>query len=136
MKTIISKISVCFLFSTIFSCSSSQLKEKQKRTAYEKEVISKGNKLYEKKYKRWKCSKLESSQSKIKSSLDKILEKISENKELEDVYMSRRKKLDISLNAIEMALDTCEDDTKKDASMQGENIINNNININNNRDKR
>ena len=122
----------------LIACSSNQTKneemekaEKAKKTQYRKEVSIASSKLYDKKYKKWNCQTLESRHSKIKSRLDRLMDK---DKETREISSERKKKLDIALSAIDMAMDTCEDDPallKKEKD--GVTINNeNNININNN----
>ena len=123
----------------IAACSGNQTRneemaraKKEQERQYQKEVSSAGNKLYKKKYKKYNCQRLESVYEKTKSRLDKLTERSYEASR--DISSERKKRLDVTLAAIDMAMDTCEDDPalmKKEK--EGFTINNeNNININNN----
>ena len=123
----------------IVACSGNQTKneemaraKKEQERQYRKEVGMAGSKLYKKKYRKYNCQRLESMQEKTKSRLEKLMDHSDEISG--DIGSERKKRLDITLSAIDMAMDTCEDDPalmKKEK--EGVTINNeNNININNN----
>ena len=115
------------LITLIASCSSSQTKKEN--VEYKKEVRKEAKQLYKRKYRKWNCQRLESMNTRTRGRLERLAEK--ENSKID---IERKKMLDATLYAIEMAMDTCEDDPalmekeKKGFSINNEN----NININNN----
>ena len=120
----------------IVACSGNQTQneemakaKKEQERQYREEVSKAGSKLYSKKYKKWNCQRLESMESKTKSRLDKLMDR-----EVSSINHERKKRLDVTLAAIDMAMDTCENDPALMKKEKDGYTINNenNININNN----
>ena len=130
------KIFIWLVLMVVVSCSSNVKNGEDERVGnakYKRDVSVEGNRLYEKKYKKWKCQDLEPVHSKTKSRLGKVLEESGAGKELQEINFERKRKLDIRLSALDMAMDTCEDDAPLPKDNGEKPTINNEntININN-----